>query len=73
MSNMGFAKETSLMSLGITAASIMTDCEHYGMTYGCNAECPVLLAHKCELKNSDNKKLYEEAIEALGTIERPIT
>jgi len=62
MSNIGFAKEISSTSLGITASSVMSDCEHYGMTYGCNTECPVLLANKCELMNCENKELYEQAI-----------
>ena len=62
MSNMSFAKEINTVSLGATASSVMSDCEHYGMTYGCNTECPVLLSHKCELMNSENKELYKQAI-----------
>jgi hypothetical protein len=62
MSNISFAKTINRMSLGTTAASIMTDCEHYGMTYGCNVECPVLCDGRCELQETDNKELYEEAI-----------
>ena len=56
----------SELDLGITAASVMTDCEHYGMSYGCNAECPVLIAGKCELQNDENAELYKEAIENNG-------
>ena len=62
MSNMTFARTITEMDLGVTASSVMTDCEKYGMTYGCNTECPVLIAGKCELQDSDNKELYEEAM-----------
>lgn len=62
MSDMTFARTITELDLGITAASVMTDCEKYGMTYGCNTECPVLVAGKCELQDDENKKLYKEAI-----------
>ncbi len=38
----------------------MTRCERYGMTWGCRIECPVLQSHECELKDSNNKELYQE-------------
>jgi hypothetical protein len=38
----------------------MTECENYGITWGCDIDCPVLQAGNCELKNSDNAKLYKE-------------
>ena len=43
--------------------SILTDCEAYGMIAGCDIYCPVLLAGKCELQDTDNKELYQEAID----------
>jgi hypothetical protein len=38
----------------------MTECERYGMTWGCDIDCPVLRDGRCELKDSDNKELYDE-------------
>lgn len=55
-----FANTITEWDLGVTASSVMTDCEKYGMTWGCNVDCPVLRAGNCELKDSDNKELYEE-------------
>lgn len=40
---------------------ILTDCEAYGMCGGCDENCPVLIAGKCELQDTDNKDLYELA------------
>ncbi len=62
MSDMNFAGTITKLDLGTTASSVMTDCEKYGMTYGCNEDCPVLIASKCELQNSDNKELYERVL-----------
>jgi len=63
MSDINFAKTITEIDLGAMASSVMTDCEKYGMTYGCNAECPVLIDGKCELQNEENKELYKEAME----------
>lgn len=38
----------------------MTGCERYGMTWGCDIDCPVLQSGNCELKDSENKELYQE-------------
>ena len=38
----------------------MSDCEHYGMSWGCDTECPVLRAGKCEIKDDINKELWLE-------------
>lgn len=62
-----FARSLSHGSLGVTAAAGMSDCEHYGMAYGCNEECPVLRAGECELQDSENKELYATAIELYGS------
>ena len=48
--------------LGVTASSVMSDCYKYGMTYGCDVDCPVLKSGNCELQDTDNKELYKEAI-----------
>ena len=48
--------------LGATAFSVSNECERYGMCHGCDVDCPVLLRGECELQDTDNKELYEEAI-----------
>lgn len=40
---------------------ILTDCEAYGMLGGCDENCPVLIAGKCELQDTYNKDLYKLA------------
>jgi hypothetical protein len=37
---------------------IMNDCERYGMTWGCDADCPVFCAGKCELQK-ENEELFK--------------
>ena len=39
----------------------LSDCEAYGMVSGCDEYCPVLIAGKCSLQDTDNKELYELA------------
>ena len=56
-----FANAISIRVLGATAASVMTDCEKYGMCYGCDQYCPVLIAGKCD--NEDSIKMYKHLIE----------
>jgi len=53
-----FANTMAELDLGITAASVMTDCEKYGMVGGCDEDCPVLIRGECELQEADNKELY---------------
>lgn len=50
MSDFGFANTIAELALGETAASVMTDCEKYGMMYGCNGDCPQLLDGNCEIE-----------------------
>ena len=57
----GFANEMAIMDLGTTAASVMTECEKYGMCYGCDQHCPVLIAGKCD--NEDSIRMYQHLIE----------
>lgn len=56
-----FANEIAIRSLGTTAVSIMTECEKYGMCYGCNQYCPVLIAGECD--NEDSIRMYNHLIE----------
>jgi len=62
MGKLEFAKEITKADLSVTASSVMSDCYKYGMTYGCDVDCPVLKSGNCELQNTDNKELYKEAI-----------
>jgi hypothetical protein len=38
----------------------MNERYRYGMMAGCDIECPVLQRGECELKDLDNKELYQE-------------
>lgn len=38
----------------------MSDCYNYGMTYGCDTDCPVLQAGKCDLQEDENAELYKQ-------------
>lgn len=58
MSKTDFSSELAVRDLGVTASSVMTGCEKYGMTYGCDTDCPVLRAGQCELKDDVNKELW---------------
>lgn len=49
MSKMGVAQFLSSMSLGLTASGVMTDCEKFGMTWGCSEDCPQLQRGECEI------------------------
>jgi len=55
------------INLGVMASSVMNDCYKYGMTWGCDIDCPVLQDGKCELKNYENKKLYQKYLDELNT------
>jgi len=39
---------------------LANECENYGMTWGCDIDCPVLQRGECELKDADNKHLWEQ-------------
>jgi len=52
-----FANTIVELDLSVTAVSIMTDCEKFGMTYGCQEDCPQLLRGECGIfKNNDSSK-----------------
>ena len=38
--------------------AMMTSCETYGMTWGCDTDCPVLVSGNCDLMHSENKELW---------------
>ena len=49
--------DTMAKSLGSTASSIMTDCEKYGMTWGCDEDCPALNRGECKIyKNVEDMR-----------------
>lgn len=50
MSNkMIFADTITEMDLGAMASSVMSDCEKFGMTWGCRPDCPVFQSGECNL------------------------
>jgi len=60
-----FANTMTEKDLGVMASSVMTDCEKYGMTWGCDIDCPVLQMGECELKDTENKDLYNDFLDSL--------
>ena len=38
----------------------MNECYRYGMTWGCDIDCPVLRSGKCEFRHNENRDLYQE-------------
>jgi hypothetical protein len=62
---MSYSKFDSLLherGVGLTAMSVMTDCEKHGMAVGCTVDCPVLVRGECEFQDDENKALYLEAV-----------
>lgn len=45
---MTFANTATEIDLGAMASSVMTDCEKFGMTWGCRHDCPVFTIGKCK-------------------------
>ena len=41
----------------------MTECERYGITWGCDKDCPVLQRKECELQEEVEEKLRDVLIE----------
>ena len=35
-------------------------CMRYGMTWGCDTDCPVLNRGECELQENETKELYKQ-------------
>ena len=50
----------------VDAGLFANACERYGMTWGCDTDCPVLQAHKCELKYTDNRHIYKDYLQELA-------
>lgn len=63
MSKIAFATTIVEMDLGVTASSVTDDCFKYGITFGCDVDCPVLISGNCKLKDDENKDLHKEAME----------
>ncbi|AFR35870.1 hypothetical protein [Riemerella anatipestifer] len=68
MSKQEFAN--SLSDLGGTPP--MSECMRYGMTWGCDTDCPVLQRGKCHLVEEgepENVKLYKEYLSQMGEMD----
>lgn len=59
----GFANTIAVIDLGVTASSVMDDCFKYGITWGCDTECPTLRAGNCEQKDGANAELWAEVMQ----------
>lgn len=60
MSKKSFANTITAWDLGETASSVMTDCEKFGMTYGCKEDCPQLERGECEIYENVEQYLKEQ-------------
>lgn len=49
-------------SVADRTSPLLTDCEAYGMMFGCDEDCPVLINGKCELYSSVNEFLEEKEL-----------
>ena len=38
----------------------MSECFNYGMTWGCDEDCPVLARGECEHQETENKHLWDK-------------
>lgn len=70
---MDFANTIVELDLGVMASCVMSDCEKYGMIAGCDINCPVLQAGKCELQNDENKGLYQEYLHSIRPTKKTTT
>jgi hypothetical protein len=62
-----FANTISEWDLGTMASSVMNECEKFGMTWGCRAECPAFNKGNCKdvyyeniITFIDSGDLYED-------------
>lgn len=60
-------KQAFANTLADTVFIGMSQCERYGMAYGCDIDCPVLQSGKCELRESENKELYAEYLSLINS------
>ena len=50
----------TINELGSHTSLIATECEKYGMTWGCNEDCPVLNEGRCQSYSSVDEYLEEQ-------------
>lgn len=53
---MDFAR--TINDYGDSAFLGMTECEYFGMTYGCRSDCPVYVKGECEIQE-ENKLIFK--------------
>ncbi len=82
MSNkMIFADTITEMDLEAMASSVMSDCEKFGMAWGCRSDCPVFQSGKCkdvffeniETFTKEDKFDEDDFIEILSKYENKLT
>ena len=56
MDKMGFANSICGMDNNLSYPN-MTECEKYGITWGCDKDCPVFQRKECELQEEVEKRL----------------
>ena len=50
----------TINELGSNTSLMMTECEKYGMTWGCNEDCPVLNEGRCQNYSSVEEYLEDQ-------------
>jgi hypothetical protein len=56
-----FANTIMDLDNGMNSA-LMTECERFGMTWGCREDCPVLEKGKCELYGSPDEFIKKSEV-----------
>lgn len=59
MDKIGFANSICGMDNNLSYPN-MTECERYGITWGCDKDCPVFQRKECELQEEIEKRLEEQ-------------
>ncbi len=60
MDKMGFANSVCSMDNNLSYSN-MTECERYGITWGCDKDCPVFQRGECELQK-ENEEIFKKRL-----------
>lgn len=52
----------TINNIGSNTGHMTSECENFGMTYGCKPECPVFMEGRCELQEENQKKFLKEGM-----------
>lgn len=60
-SKIEFANSVCANDKGLSYAN-MTECERYGITWGCDRDCPVFQRGECEIQE-ENENIFNKEVE----------